>query len=74
MNKLVEKAIDALQRLPADEQAALAKHILELASEKPADLTADELDAVKAGLDDVKAGRFADPAAVEAIFKRLRSA
>lgn len=74
MTRLMEKAIDALSRLPDDEQDAMARHILELTDIAPVELTADERAAVKTGLADARAGRFADQASVDKIIKRLRDA
>ncbi len=72
MNKLMEKAIEALTRLPEDRQEELAEYILSV-SEEPAVLTDDEKAAIDEGMADLKAGRFASDEEVEATFKRLRS-
>ena len=72
MNKLMEKAIEALTRLPEDRQEELAEYILSV-SEEPAVLTDDEKAAIDEGMADLKAGRFASDVEVEATFKRLRS-
>ncbi len=73
MTKLMQKALDALNRLPEDKQDEIAEYILSI-SDEPVRLTEEERTAVKRGRADVKAGRFASDEEVEATFKRLRSA
>lgn len=74
MTKLMEQAIDALHNIPAQEQDALARRIIDMASSLPMVLSTEERLAVEAGLADLDAGRIADDAWIEKRFGGLRTA
>lgn len=72
MTSKLEQAITALSNLPVDRQEELAAVIIDAAV--PTIEWSDELRAaVDEGLADAEAGRFADPAKVEATFARFRT-
>jgi predicted transcriptional regulator len=73
MTKLLEQAIEAVRRLPADSQDDIARTILHLAgSEAEAEpLDAAHLAAVLEGLAQAKRGEFATDDEVEAAFRRF---
>ncbi len=74
MTKLLEKAIEAVRKLAPERQDEVAGMILSASSEAPVELTAEELEAVEAGLADADAGRFATDEEVEALFAKFRTA
>ena len=73
MTKLLEQAIEALRRLPADSQDDIARAILHLAgSEVEVEpLDPAHLAAVLEGLAQAKRGEFATDDEVEAAFRRF---
>ena len=74
MTRLLEKAIDIIRNLPDQRQDELAVALFAAAGAGKAHLSQAELTAVQGGLEDVRAGRFADPSEIEAIFARHRRA
>ena len=74
MTKLLEKVIEVVRKLAPERQDEVAGMILSASSEVPVELTADELEAVEAGLADANAGRFATDDEVEALFAKFRAA
>lgn len=74
MTRLLEKAIDIIRNLPDQRQDELAVALFAAAGAGGVDLSEAELRAVQDGLEDVRAGRFADPSDIEAIFARHRRA
>ena len=73
MTKLLEQAIEAVCRLPADSQDDIARTILRLAG---SDTEAEPVDpahlaALLEGLAQAKRGEFATDAEVEAAFRRF---
>ncbi len=70
----MEKAIDALKKLPEERQKELAGYILDLADQTPVKLTDVERAAIDAGIADADAGRFASEEDYQQTLARLRSA
>jgi hypothetical protein len=73
MTKLLEKALEAVRALPADEQDDIARAMLALAGNEgePEPIDAAHLPAVLEGLAQIKRGQFASDAEVEAAFRRF---
>ena len=73
MTKLLEQAIEAVRRLPADSQDKIARTILHLAGSELADEPIDpaHLAAVLEGLAQAKRREFATDEEVEAAFRRF---
>ncbi len=74
MTKLLEKAIAVVRKLTPERQDEVAGMILSVSSDTPVELTAEELEAVEAGLADADAGRFATDEEVETLFAKFRPA
>ena len=74
MTLLLEKAIDIIRNLPDQRQDELAVALFAAAGAGAAELSEPELRAVQDGLEDVRAGRFANPSEIETIFTRHRHA
>ena len=70
----MEKAIKAVSKLPEDRQNQLAELLLAAAVEEPLRITDEERRAIKDGLTDADAGRFAPEARIEALFSKHRIA
>ena len=73
MTKLLEKALEAVRRLPAESQDEIARTVLHLVSNdrEPEPIDPEHLAGVLRGLEQAKAGRFATDAEVEAAFRRF---
>ncbi len=73
MTKLLEKALEAVQRLPVDSQDEIARVMLELAqgSTEPEPIDPAHLAAVLEGLAQAQRREFATDAEVEAAFRRF---
>ena len=72
MMKVVEEAIDALKELPEDRQKAVARAILDYASDDGVyHLTDDERREVRAGLAEVRGGDVASDDEVADVYKRI---
>jgi hypothetical protein len=73
MTKLLEQALAAVTRLPADTQDEIARAMLRLASleDEPEEIDAAHLPAVLEGLAQAKGREFASEADVEAAFRRF---
>ena len=74
MTKLMDKAIEAVSKLPEDRQDALAEALLNLADRSVYELSAAEREAVEEGLADVEAGRVIGEEEITALFTRFRLA
>ncbi|MCD2180112.1 hypothetical protein [Rhizobium sp. C1] len=74
MTLLLEKAIDIIRNLPDQRQDELAVALFAAAGAGADELSEPALRAVQDGLEDVRAGRFADPSEIETIFARHRRA
>ena len=73
MTKLLERALEAVRRLPPDSQDEIARAMLQLASGdgEPEEVDAGQLPAVLEGLAQAKRREFASDAEVEAAFRRF---
>lgn len=74
MTKLLEKALEAVRRLPADSQDEIARAMLNLANEgEPEPVDPAHLEDVLKGLAQANSGEFASDAEVEAAFRRFNA-
>jgi hypothetical protein len=73
MTKLLERAVEAVRRLPADTQDEIARAMLTLAGDEgePEPIDAAHLPAVLDGLGQAERRQFAGDAEVEAAFRRF---
>ena len=73
MTKLLEQALEAVTRLPAETQDEIARTMLQLAASngEPEEIDAAHLPAVLEGLTQARRGQFASDAEVEAAFRRF---
>jgi DNA-binding TFAR19-related protein (PDSD5 family) len=73
MTKLLERALEAVRRLPPENQDEIARAMLLLASsgDAPEEIDAAHLPAVLEGLAQAKRREFASDAEVEAAFRRF---
>ncbi|MBZ0139469.1 MAG: hypothetical protein K8H87_06785 [Pseudorhodoplanes sp.] len=72
MTKLLEKALEAVRRLPPSAQDKIAHAMLNLADEgEPEAIDAAHLPAVLEGLAQAKRRQFATDAEIEAAFRRF---
>ena len=74
MSKLLEKALEAVLRLPADSQDAIALAMLQLASgdeAEPEPIDTAHLTDVLEGLAQAKRRQFATDAEIETAFRRF---
>ena len=73
MSKLLDKAIEALRRLPLESQDEIARVVLTLAGDedKPEDIDPAHLADVLESLAQAKGRKFATGAEVEAAFRRF---
>ena len=74
MTKLMEKALEAVRRLPPDSQDEIARAMLTLAGEdEPEPIDAAHLSDVLESLAQAQRRRFATDAEVEAAFRRFEA-
>jgi hypothetical protein len=73
MTKLLEKALEAVRRLPPDSQDEIARAILSLADndEQTEEIDPAHLADVLESLAQAKRGQFASDAEIEAAFRRF---
>ena len=73
MTKLLEKALEAVRRLPANSQDEIAREMLRLAQgdAEPEPVDPAHLPAILQGLAEAKQREFATDAEVEAAFRRF---
>lgn len=73
MTKLLERALDAVRRLPADSQDEIARAMLELAGEggQPEEIDPAHLRDVLESLAQARRREFASDTEVEAAFRRF---
>jgi hypothetical protein len=72
MTKLLEQALEAVRRLPAENQDEIARAMLHLARDpEPEPIDPAHLSAVLEGLAQAKRREFATDAEVEAAFRRF---
>jgi len=68
--KLMEKAIEKLRTLPAEDQDRVAVAVLSLAEEGPAALDEETRAAIREGLEQARRGEFVPSEEIEALWKR----
>jgi predicted Zn-dependent protease with MMP-like domain len=74
MTKLLEKALEAVRRLPADSQDEIAQVMLNLANEdEPEAIDPTHLEDVLKGLGQARSRELASDAEVEAAFRRFHA-
>ncbi len=73
MSKLLDKALEAVRRLPPEGQDAIARAMLNLAGEEglPEEIDPAHLPDVLEGLAQARRGEFASDAEIEAVFRRF---
>ncbi len=73
MTKLLEKAFEAVTRLPPETQDEIARAVLQLAASngEPEEIDAAHLPAVLEGLTQAEHRQFSSDAEVEAAFRRF---
>lgn len=73
MTKLLDKALDAVRRLPPESQDEIARAMMEMAEDgaDPEAIDPGHLSAVLEGLAQAKRREFASDAEVEAAFRRF---
>jgi hypothetical protein len=73
MTKLLQQALEAVQRLPSESQDEIARTMLHLAAsdEEPEEIDPAHLPAVLEGLAQSRRREFASDADVEAAFRRF---
>jgi hypothetical protein len=73
MTKLLERALEAVRKLPADSQDEIARAMLNLAGNdgEPEVVSPDDLPAVMEGLAQARRGEFATDGEVEAALCRF---
>lgn len=69
MTKLLEQAVAAISRLPAETQDDLARLMLALAEDAPTPLTADEAAAIAEAEAEIARGERVPPEAVAAFWR-----
>ncbi len=74
MTKLLEKALEAVRRLPAESQDHIARAMLNLAEEgEPEPIDPAHVEDVLKSLSQAKDREFASDAEVEAAFRRFKT-
>ena len=73
MTKLLEKAVEAVRKLPSESQDEIARAMLNLAARdgEPEPVDPSHLQAVLEGLAQARGGTFTTDAEVEAAFRRF---
>lgn len=73
MSKLLDKALEAVRRLPPEGQDVIARAMLNLAGEEetPEEIDPSHLPDVLEGLAQARRGEFASDAEIEAVFRRF---
>jgi hypothetical protein len=71
MTKLLEKALEAVRRLPPATQDEIARAMLQFAAGEPEEIDAAHLPAVLEGLGQAKRRQYASDAEIEAAFRRF---
>jgi predicted transcriptional regulator len=70
MTKLLEKAIEKVRGLPAEDQDAVAVAVLSMAEEPPVELDDETHVAIGEGLGQARRGEFVPDEEIEALWKR----
>jgi len=73
MTKLLENAVEAVRRLPSEDQDEIARAILRLAGgeDEPEPIDPSHLPRILQGLEEAERGEFATDSEVEAAFRRF---
>jgi predicted transcriptional regulator len=72
VTELLEKAVEAVRRMPPDAQDAIAQAMLDMARpDAPGDIDPNHLQDVLDGLDEIARGEIATHEEVEAAFRRF---
>jgi len=74
MTKLMDKAFEAISKLPPDRQDQLAEMLIDLAEADTYRLSDAERKAVEDGRSDIRAGQMVSEDEMAITFSRLRSA
>jgi predicted transcriptional regulator len=70
MTKLLEKAIEKVRELPAEDQDTVAVAVLSMAEEKPVALDSETRAAIREGLEQARRGEFVPDEEIDALWKR----
>jgi predicted transcriptional regulator len=70
MTKLMERAIEKVRTLPAEDQDRVAVAVLSLAEEGPVPLDDEARAAIREGLEQARRGEFVPDEEIEALWKR----
>jgi predicted transcriptional regulator len=70
MTELMEKAIEKVRALPAEDQDRVAIAVLSLAEEEPVALDEETRAAIREGLEQARRGEFVPDEEIEALWKR----
>jgi predicted transcriptional regulator len=71
MTKLLEKAIEKVRALPAEDQDAVAVAVLSMTEEKPVALDAETRAAIHEGLEQARRGEFVPDEEIEALWRMV---
>jgi predicted transcriptional regulator len=70
MTKLLEKAIERVRELPAEDQDTVAVALLSMADESPVALDDETRAAIREGLEQARRGEFVSEEEIQAAWKR----
>jgi len=73
MTKLLDRGIEAVSKLPPDQQDVAGELLLELARSRPAEygLTPEQVEEVRQALEEADRGEFATDEEVEAVWRKF---
>jgi predicted transcriptional regulator len=70
MTKLLDKAIEKVRELPAEDQDTVAVAVLSMTEEKPVALDGETQAAIREGLEQARRGEFVPDEEIDALWKR----
>jgi predicted transcriptional regulator len=70
MTKLLEKAIEKLRELPAEDQDTVAVTVLAMTEERPLSLDDDTREAIREGLAQARRGEYVPEEEIDALWSR----
>jgi predicted transcriptional regulator len=70
MTKLLEKAIEKVRELPAEDQDTVAVAVLSMTEETPVALDDETRAAIREGLEQARRGEFVSDEQIDALWKR----
>jgi predicted transcriptional regulator len=70
MTKLLEKAIEKVRELPAEDQDTVAVAVLSMTEETPVALDDETRAAIREGLEQARRGEFVPDEEIDALWKR----